>query len=59
MEIYCHHCYVMFEYSAQRDCPSCGTRLNNWHVAKQIKAESNGAKVREIPPVREMRPVDS
>lgn len=59
-EIYCAHCYQYQAYTGQSHCanPKSGFRLSNWHVAKQLKADSHGAKVREVHPVREVRPGD-
>jgi hypothetical protein len=44
-EIYCKTCYVVQEWKGQTHCtnPSCGTRLSNWHIAKQLGPQQKHA----------------
>lgn len=38
-EVSCQKCYLVQIWRNQKDCVQCGARLNNWHVASQLKAQ--------------------
>jgi uncharacterized paraquat-inducible protein A len=35
--IYCKRCYFTQDYSGQKECIHCGTRLSYWHISAQLQ----------------------
>ena len=43
----CHRCDYTIHYVGQKECPSCGVRINDWRVKAIIKQEDDEADVND------------
>jgi len=43
-QITCNRCNMSQTWTGQKDCKSCGVRLNNWSVSSQLAVQTRSER---------------